>query len=54
MYLGNILKDFTANNMKKETGLNGCVKGCFVDYDIIHSSNIIDIYKFSIKKHDIK
>ena len=51
--LGNISKDFTANNMKK-TGLNGYVYKFSVDYNIIDTSNIINILKYLMKKHDVK
>ena len=51
--LGNISKDFTAFNMKR-TGLSGYVCKFSVDYNIIDSSNIIDIHKYLMKKHDIK
>ena len=50
---GNILKDFTCNNMKK-TGLNKYVYEISVDYNIINTSNIIDINKYLMKKYDIK
>ena len=40
--------------MKKKTGLNGYVYEFSVDYNIIDSSNIIDIRKYLMKKHDIK
>ena len=53
MVLGNISKDFTANDMKKR-GLNGYVYEFSVDYNIIDTSNIIDINKYLMKKHDIK
>ena len=52
--LGNISKDFTANNMKKKPRLNGYVYKFFVDYDIIDTSNIINIHKYLTKKHNIK
>ena len=51
--LGNISKDFTVNNIKK-TGLNGYVYEFSVDYNIIDTSNIIDIYKYLMKKDGIK
>ena len=51
--LGNISKDFTHNAMKK-AGLNLYVHDFFVDYNIIDTSNIIDIYKYLMKKHNIK
>ena len=53
MRLGNILKDFKSIDMKK-TGLNGCVHEFSFDYNIINTSNIIEIHKYLIKKHDIK
>ena len=53
MCLGNISKDFTTNNMKK-TGLNGYVHEFSLDYNIIDTSNIINIYKYLMKMHDIK
>ena len=52
--LQNISKDFTANNLKKKTGLNGYVNEFSVDYNVIDTSNIIDIHKYLTKKHDIK
>ena len=47
--LENISRYFTANNMKK-TGLNGYVYNFSVDYNIIGTSNIIDIHKYLMKK----
>ena len=52
--LQNISKDFTANNQKKKTGINGYVYEFSVDYNVIDTSNIIDIHKYLTKKHDIK
>ena len=40
--------------MKKKTGLNGYVYEFSVDYNIIDTSNIIDIHKYLMKKYDIK
>ena len=37
-----------------KTGLNGYVYEFSVDYDIIDTSNIIDIDKYLTKKYDIK
>ena len=51
--LGNVSKDFTAFNVKT-TGLSGYVYKFSVDYNIIDSSNIINIHKYLMKKHDIK
>ena len=53
LYLGNVSQDFTAINMNK-TELNWYVYGFRVDYNIIDTSNIIDICKYLMKKHDIK
>ena len=47
--LGNV----SANSMIK-TGLDGSVYDVSVDYSIIDTSNIIDIHKCLMKKHDIK
>ena len=52
--LGNILKDFTAINMKKKKRLNGYVYEFSVDYNIIATNNIIHIHKSLMKKHDVK
>ena len=51
--LGNISKDFIANSMKK-IELNGYVYQFFVDFNIIDTSDIIDIHKHLMKKYDIK
>ena len=48
MCLGNISKDFIANNIKK-TGLNRYVYEFSVDF-IIDTSNVIGIHKYLIKK----
>ena len=52
--LGNVSGDFLANNMKKKTGLNGCVYDFSLDYRAFDTINIIDIHKYLMKKHDIK
>ena len=39
---------------KKETGLNGYVYKFSFDYNIIDTSNVIDIHKYLMKKHDTK
>ena len=46
LILGNISNDFTTNKMKKKTGLNGYVYEFSVDYNIIDTSNIINIHKY--------
>ena len=38
----------------KNTGLNGYVSDFSVDYDAIVVDDILDIYKYLIKKHDTK
>ena len=53
LFLGSISTDFIANNRIK-TGLDGYVYEFFIDYNIIDSSNIIDIHKYLMKKYDIK
>ena len=52
--LGNISGDFSANKMKRRTRLNGCVYNFSVDYRAFDTSNVINIHKYLIKKHDIK
>ena len=59
MCSGNISKDFSANNIKKKkkkkkTGLDGSLYEFFAYYIFIDDSNIIDIHKYLMKKHDIK
>ena len=51
--LGNFSKDFSADNMKK-TGLNGYIYDFRVDYDAIGITDILDIDKYLVNKHDIK
>ena len=53
MCLGNSSEDFSANNIKI-TGLNRCVNNCdfFVDYRAYDTSNIINIHKYLMKKHN--
>ena len=54
--LGNILEVFSANDMKKKKkkGLNRNAFVFCVEYIDIDTSNIIDIYKYLMKNHDIK
>ena len=52
--LGNISKDFSVDNMKKEkTGLNGYVYDFSVDYDAIAVAEILDIHKYLMEKNGI-
>ena len=46
--LGNISKEFSVDNMKK-TGLNECVYDFSFDYNIIDTSNIINIHEYLMK-----
>ena len=45
---------FFRQEYEKKTGLNGCVYDFCVDYRAFDTSNIIDIHKCLMKKHDIK
>ena len=47
--LGNVLKDFSASNMKK-TVFNGYIYEFIVDYDSASVDDILDIHKYLIKK----
>ena len=51
MGLWNISGIFLA---KERTELNGCVYDFSVDYTTFDTSNVIDIHKYLMKKHDIK
>ena len=53
LYLGTASKDFSADNIKS-TRLRGYVYDFSVDDDTIDFTDILDIHKFSLKKHDIK
>ena len=52
--LGNISKDFSADNMKKKTGLSRYVYHFSVDYDAIAVDGILDIHKYLLEKNNIK
>ena len=51
--LGNISKDFAVNSMKKKR-LNGNMYDFSIDYNRIDISDITNIHKYLMKKHDIK
>ena len=51
--LGNILKDWSVDNMKKKTGFNGYVYDFSVDYEAIAVDDIENIHKYLMKKNDI-
>ena len=53
IFLGNISRDFSVDNMKN-TGLNGYVHDFSVDYDFIANDKILDIHKYLMKKNNIK
>ena len=50
--LENISKDWSIDNMKK-TWLNGYVYDFSVDYDAIAVDDILDIYKYLMRKNNI-
>ena len=50
--LGNILKDWSVNNLKK-TGLRGYVYDFSVDYNAIVVPDILEIHKHLMKKNEI-
>ena len=50
--LGNISKDWSADNMKK-TGLNGYLCDFSVDYDATDVDDILYIHKYLMKKYSI-
>ena len=52
--LGNISKDFSVDNMKKKTGLNGYVHAFSFDYDAVAVDDIVDIHKYLMEKSNIK
>ena len=52
LYLGNISKDWSVDNMKK-TGFNGYVYDFSVDYDAIAVDDILDIHKYLMKKNNM-
>ena len=47
--LENISGDFSANNMKKKTGLNGCMCNFSVDYKTFDISDISNVHKYLMK-----
>ena len=50
--LGNVLKDYSASNMKK-TGFNRYIYDFKVGYDSIDVDNIKDIHKYFMKMKEI-
>ena len=52
LFLGNISKDWSTNNIKK-TGLTGYVYDFSADYNVVTLDNIKYIPKYLMKKNDI-
>ena len=52
IYLGNLSKDWSVDNMKK-TGFTGYVYDFSVDYDATDVDDIKDIHKYLMKKNNI-
>ena len=50
LYLGNISKDWSTDNLKKKTGFNGYVYDFSVDYDATDVDDIKDIHKYLMRK----
>ena len=50
--LGNILKDWSIDNMKR-TGFTGYVYDFSVDYEVTNVDDIKDIYKYLMKENNI-
>ena len=48
LFLGNISKDFTVNNLKKRRS-KGHVHVFSVGYNVINTNNILDIHKYLMK-----
>ena len=51
---GTMSKDFSVDNMKKKTGLNGYAYSFSVNYDAIAVDDIQDIHKYLMEKNNIK
>ena len=52
LWLGNISKDWSTDNMKK-TGFNEYVYDFSVDYDATDVDDIVDIHKYLMKENNI-
>ena len=52
LYLGNISKNWSADNMKK-TGFTGYVYDFSANYSVTDIDDIKDIHKYLMKKNDI-
>ena len=49
LYLGNISKDFTVDNMIQKTGLHGYVYDFSIDYGSTDADDVVDIDKYLMK-----
>ena len=47
-------KTTTTTTTKKKTGLNQCVYHFSVDYKTFDTTDVINIHKYLMKKHDIQ
>ena len=52
LYLGNISKDWSVDNMRK-TGFNSYIYDFSEDYDAIAVDDVLDIHKYLMKKNNI-
>ena len=51
--LGNISKDWSVDNIKKKTGLNGYVFYFSIDYNDTAVDKILEIHNCLMKKNDV-
>ena len=51
--LGNISKNWLADNLKKKTGFNGYIYDFSADYDAVAVDDIKDIHRYLMKKNNI-
>ena len=54
LHLGNVLKHFTVDNMRKKSELNGYVCEVFVSYDAINANEVLNFHKNVKARHNIK
>ena len=52
LYLGNISRDWSIDNMEK-TGFTGCVYDFSADYNAVTLDDIKNIHKYLMKRNDI-
>ena len=51
--LGNISKEWSVDNIKKKTGLNGYVFYFNIDYNDTAVDKILEIHNYLMKKNDV-